>query len=129
MAKECTLNCIVSEGLDGFWPSRECHIRQTHHRDCSLVTAMATLLQTLLRKLCSQNVLMENLCPDFVPVGSVVEGTRVLIANELDVNLIFKAWKDRPPFEVRQEDPFHLYETQSCPSWMKEYYDENGAFR
>ena len=43
-------------------------------------------------------------------VGSVAEGTRIGLGNELDLTLTFAAWKgDAIPFAVRDDDAFHLY--------------------
>ena len=43
-------------------------------------------------------------------VGSVAEGTRIGLGNELDLTLTFAAWtEDAIPFAVRDDDAFHLY--------------------
>ncbi len=53
---------------------------------------------------------MRTLAPRFTLTGSIEERTRIGLANEVDVSLEFDGWrKDRPPFEVRTGDPFHLY--------------------
>ena len=49
-----------------------------------------------------------QLAPDLILVGSIAEGTRVKLANELDFLIRFEGWPE-PAFEFKGEDPFHLY--------------------
>ena len=46
--------------------------------------------------------------PFFELVGSMAEGTRIGIANELDIGMKFKALMDQVPFKVDSDDPFSL---------------------
>ena len=55
--------------------------------------------------------IMELLKPRFSMVGSVPEGTRIGIGNELDITIEFEGWNDNPPLvagidavHVRRED-------------------------
>ena len=66
-------------------------------------------------------------------MGSVAEGTRVGLGNEIDLMVDFLGLRDdvedqRPPFFVRKDDPFHLYVNpeRDLPVWMNDYISENG---
>ena len=67
--------------------------------------------------------------PRFVLVGSVAEGTRIGLGNELDLTVTFDGWDDdRPPFKVDPKDPFHLRATDYTPDWMWSFFDSEGRF-
>ena len=63
-------------------------------------------------------------------VGSVAEGTRIGLGNELDLTLTFQAWRGEAiPFAVRDDDAFHLYKhSADTQQTMSEYFDESGRF-
>ena len=49
-------------------------------------------------------------CTEFNVVGSVAEGTRIGLGNEVDLTLTFAKWKTgAAPFAVHDDDAFHLY--------------------
>ena len=54
-----------------------------------------------------QSGALEQWKPYFELVGSMAERTRIGLANELDLGLHFKVWKDNIPFKVK-DDPFSL---------------------
>ena len=60
-------------------------------------------------------------------MGSVPEGTRLGVANEMDISIEFEGLADSP-LGVKLEDPYHLYSTESLPAWMKAYSDSRGRF-
>jgi hypothetical protein len=64
----------------------------------------AKMLQYELRQPTS---IMNTFCPTFTLIGSVVVGTRIGIANELDFTVEFEGF-DKPPFQVVDGDPFNL---------------------
>ena len=67
--------------------------------------------------------------PRFVLVGSVAEGTRIGLGNELDLTVTFDGWDDdQPPFKVDPGDPFHLKATDFIPEWMGPFFDAEGRF-
>ena len=67
--------------------------------------------------------------PELVLSGSMEEGTRLGLANELDLGLIFKALKreDSIPFKV-VNDPFSLKKSITTPAFLEKYFDEHGEF-
>ncbi len=67
--------------------------------------------------------LIERLKPRLRLVGSIAEDTRLVVANELDFNICFEAWKLEPPFEVRKEDPLHLYKSGEIEGMDKLFYE------
>ncbi len=73
----------------------------------------------------SDNFLRE-LQPRFVVTGSVAEGTRIGLANELDIILEFDNWK--PLLVVSKKDPFQLYSTGDNSDSIKKYFDSAGRF-
>ena len=75
----------------------------------------------------SSSAFLEQLKPIFTLMGSVAEGTRLSIANELDICLEFEGLKNSP-FVINPEDPYHIYKTDLSPEWMQEYFDSNGCF-
>ncbi len=58
--------------------------------------------------------------------GSVAEGTRIELANELDMILDFDGWSSS--FKVNRGDPFNLYASSDYPASMVKYLDANGRF-
>ena len=60
-------------------------------------------------------------------MGSVAEGTRLNIANEMDICMEFQGLNSTP-FMINQDDPYHIYKTETFPEWMQEYFDLNGYF-
>ena len=51
---------------------------------------------------------MQLLKPKFTLVGSIPEGTRIGIGNELDITIDFEGWKDNPPL-MTSGDSVYLY--------------------
>ena len=70
---------------------------------------------------------MQLLQPKFSLVGSIPEGTRIGLGNELDVTIDFDGWRDSPPF-VAGVDANHLIRSASCPEWMSCFFDAKGCF-
>ena len=66
--------------------------------------------------------------PRFTLMGSVPEGTRLGVANEMDIMIEFEGLA-HTPFGVRLEDPYHLYSTESLAGWMGIYFDSEGHFQ
>ena len=60
-------------------------------------------------------------------MGSVPEGTRIGVANEMDVCIDFEGLADSM-FGVKLGDPYHLFLTESLPEWMAIYFDSNQTF-
>ena len=59
----------------------------------------------------SEDEYLKDLEPEFQVYGSMEEGTRLGLANELDIGMSFKALTRQPPFRVDmsdQGDPFSL---------------------
>ena len=78
-------------------------------------------------KLQNSNTLLKKLKPIFTLMGSVAEGTRLSIANEMDICMEFEGLKGSP-FDINLEDPYHIYQTDLFPEWMQGYFDSNGCF-
>ena len=62
---------------------------------------LLNLVWTLEEDLRKSDTLIGRLKPKFTLSGSIVEGTRLGFANELDLGLTFGAWKDAVPFKVK----------------------------
>jgi hypothetical protein len=84
-------------------------------------------LLTTLSVVLLEDEIFINLCPTFTLMGSVPEGTRIGIGNEMDIMMEFGGF-DAPPFKVKEGDPFHLYATDHIPEWMKRFLDQQGRF-
>ena len=77
-------------------------------------------------------MLQENLnigpLRDFIPffelVGSMAEGTRIGLANELDLSLKMRSWINNVPFKVNN-DPFSLKKAPTCPAFMEVFFTKN----
>ncbi len=63
-------------------------------------------------------------------MGSVTEGTKICVGNEVDFVVSFDGWgKEQPAFCIRENNPFFLYwATEACPPWMAEYLGDDGRF-
>ena len=102
--------------------------------DCLLFRKENSQMINCLIKFCQQlevelpksSVLMRNLKPKFSIVGSVAEGTRLGLANELDLTMSFEGWPDGT-FCVK-DDPYFLRKTELTPQWMVPYFDSSGCF-
>ena len=62
--------------------------------------------------------------PEFQMSGSMIEGTRLGLANELDIGLIFNTLKDSLALKV-EGDPFSLKKSDTAPAFMKRFFDGN----
>ena len=98
--------------------------------NCSMANdliRLAWILETVLQRM------LPKFKPRFTLVGSMAEGTRVGLANELDISLSFDAWEEnRPnnvPFRVKQNDPFSLQRTAGAPSYMAGFFGTSGDFK
>ena len=66
---------------------------------------------------------LKQLKPYFELVGSMAERTRIGLANEMDLGLHFKVWKENIPFKVR-DDPFSLKKAEeTCPESMHQFFE------
>ena len=77
----------------------------------------------------SQDSLMQLLKPQLCLIGSMAERTRVGLANELDISMVFRAWKGNAPFKVG--DAFSLKKSEKIVNqmpWMDKYFTEENAF-
>ena len=80
----------------------------SRHRNCLMFQDLLSLSKKLEKDLCkSQGNVMHLLQPQFCLIGSMAEGTRIGLANELDISMVFKAWKGNAPFKV-ENDAFSL---------------------
>ena len=90
-----------------------CHNHRGDKRmSCLIVQDLLLFLQILEVKLAEVSRLMKYLKPRFTVVGSVAEGTRIGIGNEVDVCITFLKWMKEPPFKV-EGDPFSLKRNMS----------------
>ena len=91
-----------------------------------MINAMIKFCQQLEKAMLKSSALMRNLKPKFSIVGSVAEGTRLGLANELDLTMSFDGWPDGT-FCVK-DDPYFLRKTEKMPPWMAPYFDSSGCF-
>jgi hypothetical protein len=96
-----------------------------------MVQDLLTMMKILEEKMRNYpGPLMGYLRPSFKLIGSVVEGTRVGLGNEIDLTVTMQGLTElkRAPFEVVDKDPFHITATAHVPHWMKVYIDEQNKF-
>ena len=63
--------------------------------------------------------------PFFELVGSMAEGTRIGIANELDIGMKFKELMDQVPFKVDSDDPFSLKKAGAPLKILEDFFQES----
>ena len=98
-------------------------------RNCQMIHDLVNLAKDLELEMAVATSTMALLRPRFVLVGSVAEGTRIGLGNELDLTVTFDGWDDeRPPFKVDPKDPFHLKAADHTPDWMWPFFDSEGRF-
>ena len=75
-----------------------------------------------------QEELQQGALSDFLPffelVGSIAEGTRIGLANELDLGVKFQALMDQVPFKVDKEDPFTLKKARLSVAILDDFFLE-----
>ena len=86
-----------------------------------MAQALARFVQLLETGL--QQSQLKDLLPFFELVGSMAEGTRIGLTNELDLVVKFKAWmgKGNAPFKV-EGDPFSLKKAQKPSASMEQFF-------
>ena len=99
---------------------RPCHHESENRMNCMISQSLLAICQSLEEDF--QNGPLSALQPYFELVGSMAERTRVGLANELDIGLHFKLWKEHIPFMV-EDDPFSLKKADSCPAEMDKFFD------
>ena len=91
-----------------------------------MIHSLVSLCKSLEATLSTTSELMAKLRPKFTLVGSVSEGTRLGLANELDLTVKFHGWPEGC-FGV-DGGPFALKRTEATPDWMSDYLDSSGFF-
>ena len=91
-----------------------------------MMNSLINFCQSLEVELSKSSDLMSYLKPKFSIVGSIAEGTRLGLANELDLTMSFEGWPDGT-FCVR-DNPYFLRKTEKTPQWMDPYFDSSGCF-
>ena len=109
-------NSIISEVLSILYIVKASLINTIDSRmlNCAIIhdlVAFAKLLEVALGK---ASEIMELLKPTFTLVGSIPEGTRIGIANELDITINFEGWRDNPPL-LANIDGVHLFREGTHP--------------
>ena len=103
------------------WDVATLSIEECHHSyktDCMMMQDMTTIIQLAYNKMgTSPSLLLQALKPNMTVVGSVAEGTRMIVGNEMDLLMEFPDLKEA--FEIRYEDPFHLYCTLKTPAFLR----------
>ena len=92
-----------------------------------IIQDLVVFFQKVEENLQNFNSLFEKLKPRFTLMGSIAEGTRMCISNEMDICMEFEGLEDSP-FFIKLGDPYHLYITDSFPDWMRVYFDANDRF-
>ena len=87
-----------------------------------MVQDLVTFVSILHKEL--QLGVLRDFHPFFELVGSMAEGTRIGLANELDLGLKFGAWYENIPFKV-DGDPFSLKKSKTSPIIMEAFYNGN----
>ena len=91
-----------------------------------MINTLINFCQNLEVELQKSSGTMKSLKPKFEIVGSIAEGTRLGLANELDLTMSFDGWSEGT-FCV-QNDPYFLRKTEETPCWMDTYFDSTGCF-
>ena len=86
---------------------------------------LLNLYHTLEREM---KVALREYDPEFQMSGSMIEGTRLGLANELDIGLIFNALKKRNVAFKVDRDPFMLRKADTAPIFMEEYFNARHEF-
>ena len=68
------------------------------------------------------SAMMWQLKPKFILVGSVSEGTRIGLGNELDITIEFEGWNNSPPL-VAGIDAVHLHREDLQANCNKRFTD------
>ena len=68
---------------------------------------------------------LKDFIPFFELVGSMEEGTRIGLANELDLALKFQAFVDQVPLKVDRKDPFSLKKATSSLAILEDFFIGN----
>ena len=106
------------------------HQSDSMRKNCQMIHDLVRLAKDLESEMGRASSTMALLRPRFVLVGSVAEGTRIGLGNELDLTVTFDGWDDdRPPFKVDPGDPFHLKATECAPDWMRPFFDSDSEGR
>ena len=90
--------------------------------NCMLAHDLVSFVQTMLYFL--KLGPLKEFRPLFELVGSMAEGTRIGIANELDLGMKFQVWREQVPFTIRN-DPYSLKRADSSPPIMDKLFDGN----
>ena len=85
-----------------------------------MAQALASLVMELQSEL--QHGKLMKFAPFFELVGSMAEGTRIGLANELDLVLKFRAFMGQAPFKVDKEDPFSLKKTEPSFAALEDFF-------
>ena len=94
---------------------------------CTIIHDMLVVVKRLENKLNHVDSPLHRLKPRFILIGSIPEGTRIGVANEMDLMMEFAGLSDCP-FGTNLEDPYHLYKTKLFPAWMSSYFNSSGHF-
>ena len=96
--------------------------------DCSMMQDMTTAIQEVQKDLVSSaSGIVRLLSPKMTLVGSVAEGTRLILGNEMDVLMEFPNIPEA--FEIRNDDPFHVYCTEKTPPELRRFFNEKEQFQ
>ena len=85
-----------------------------------MTQALASLVMELQSEL--QHGKLMKFAPFFELVGSMAEGTRIGLANELDLVLKFRAFMGQAPFKVDKEDPFSLKKAEPSFAMLDDFF-------
>ena len=64
---------------------------------------------------------LKDLKPFLEVIGSIAEGTRIALANELDLNIKFRTLMSHTSFKV-EKDPFSLKKSETVPPIMEQFF-------
>ena len=102
------------------WYLRDLTINDCMHKlprrmHCLIIQDVIRFFKKVEDKLQTHSPLFQRLKPRFILMGSVPEGTRIGVGNEMDICVQFQGL---PPLHVNVKDPFHVYEPEFLPHWM-----------
>ena len=97
-----------------------------YRMNCLMINSLTNLLKTLEADL--QKIGMPSLEPEFVLVGSAKEGTRIGLANEMDVLVNFKRLNFEEAAPLRVKSAYSLEKTRHCPNHVIDPFLEKSEF-
>ena len=120
--KQYIVTDICMENIPESLPKvKKCCHKGNEQMHCNVIHDILKMASLLQEYLCQGP--LKDYGPKFELVGSMAEGTRIGVPNELDLGFSFQYLKqmENIPFKV-EDDPFSLKKTVTTPDMMMNYF-------